>query len=108
MKPMELYLVDIGGGDTKRRPALLMKWNESKAFIFRITSQYEKKYIHIKEMYYSIIDWKEAGLNMKSYIDTVRLYDLDINIVTKKDPIGMLSKRDRIGLMDFLNKMNKD
>ena len=104
MKPMELYLVDIGGGDTKRRPALLMKWNESKAFIFRITSQYEKKSAHIKAMYYSIIDWKEAGLDMKSYVDTVRLYHLDLDIITKKPPIGTLSKRDRIGLMDFLSK----
>ena len=104
MKPMELYLVDIGGGDTKRRPALLMKWNESKAFIFRITSQYEKKSAHIREMYYPIVDWKEAGLNIKSYIDTVRLYHLDLSIITKQKPIGTLSKRDRIGLMDFLNK----
>ena len=104
MKPMELYLVDIGEDDTKRRPALLMKWNESKVFVFRVTSQYESKSGYIKSMYYPIIDWKEAGLNMRSYIDTVRLHCLDLGIITKRNPIGTLSGQDIIGLMDFLSK----
>ena len=75
----------------------------SDAYGFGITTQYADKSETIKAKYYKIIDWKRAGLEKQSYIDTVRLLKLPPDVVSMAHPIGTLTQQDIELLIAFLD-----
>ena len=83
-----------------------MKFNDEVIQTYRITSKFESKSEAIRSQYLEIIDWYRAGLNRPSYIDTVQVYELDVNQVAIR-LVGKLSNRDRDRLIDSLKERNR-
>ncbi|MEQ3474930.1 type II toxin-antitoxin system PemK/MazF family toxin [Enterococcus cecorum] len=98
------YSDKIGG---KRRPVLLVDEDDTNLVFYRITSKYANKSENIKQFYFPIEDWKEAGLNMKSWIDTKEYKTTQKDKVVYKK-IGKLSLKDKDRLSDFLEHMQSD
>jgi hypothetical protein len=48
-------------------------------------------------------DWRQAGLDKQSYIDTGTIRALSSTTLNIKTPIGNLTKKDRSGLIKFIN-----
>lgn len=98
----ELFVAYVswpGGG--KVRPILfLKKTSRSTIYAFKITTKFEEKTNNIKKLYYEIKDWKLAGLNRKSYIDTVKVYNIPLKEVSL-NRIGKLGSVDIHGLKEF-------
>ena len=89
------------GIGSKSRPAILVELEDEQIGFFRITSQYENKSEAIKEKYFEIIDYIEAGLKKQSWIDTVMRYYVDDNSLRIR-VIGQLTDSDMRRLEDFL------
>ena len=108
MKPMELYIAEMGTideNDNKHsRPVLVIAFSPSTMTIFKITSQYDKKSQYIKSKYYPIKEWEKAGLTKQSYVDTVKVYEMDKKIVMKRQPIGRLTASDARNLFKFIEQ----
>jgi hypothetical protein len=117
MNPFDIFVAYISwktGG--KRRPVLIISTGDSivpaasdgptasDAYGFGITTQYANKSETIKAKYYKITDWKPAGLEKQSYIDTVRLLKLPPDVVSMAHPIGKLTQQDIELLIAFLEK----
>ncbi|PWX58334.1 toxin-antitoxin system, toxin component, MazF family protein [Clostridium perfringens] len=98
------YSDKIGG---KRRPVLLVDEDDTNLVFYRITSKYANKSENIKQFYFPIEDWKEAGLNMKSWIDTKEYKTTQKDKVVYKK-IGKLSLKDKDRLSDFLEHLQSD
>lgn len=92
------------GTGSKVRPAFVIKLDGNLVKTYRITSQYEQKSDYIKSKYFEIIDYIEAGLRKRSWIDTVQAYNVNVN-ETKIRVIGYLSGRDEARLRDFLEQV---
>ena len=107
MRAMDIYIALIDNKDGKFRPALLIAWSESEAAIFKITTRYDAKSNVIRSKYYKIEDWEQAGLHRQSYVDTNMVYQLPLNHITKRKPIGKLTAFDSVQLYDFIRK-NRD
>ncbi len=104
MHPFEIYIAYVSWGiDGKRRPVVIYSMLNESADIFRITSQYQNKSVAVRANYLAIIDWQLAGLNKQSYIDTSAVIRLPKGSIDSS-PIGMLSKRDKIALIEALEK----
>ncbi|MDR1891456.1 MAG: hypothetical protein LBQ48_00345 [Oscillospiraceae bacterium] len=105
MKLFDIYLAymvfDDGNGG-KEPPVLIMDLEDDLAAIYNVTSQYEKKSEYIRSLYYPIKNWKEAGLDKQSYVDTVKARYVSQKSLENKTPIGTLSEYDKIGLIEFL------
>lgn len=91
------------GTGAKRRPALVIANNEEVIRTYRITSQYSRKSSYIRSKYFEIKEWEEAGLIKPSWIDTVQLYDLDIELVQVR-LIGKLTEYDQQRFEKFLRE----
>lgn len=91
----------------KVRPLLLLQVKDDEALVFKITSKYENKSNAVKEKYYPIQKWKEAGLVKQSYIDTYSPAAF-IPVDEIKRIIGTLQPVDVIGLESFLINQNMD
>ncbi|MDR1832724.1 MAG: hypothetical protein LBQ97_08380 [Fusobacteriaceae bacterium] len=66
------YMVFENGNAGKERPVLVMDLENNFAVVYNVTSQYENKSNAIRRLYYPIRDWKYAGLDKPSYVDTVK------------------------------------
>lgn len=95
------YISWENGG--KRRPVLIISSSTEYTQVFSITSKYSQKSYAIKSRYYKINDWEQAGLATASYIDTMT--SIEIPSGRLSPPIGRLSDRDKLCLMQFLNKL---
>lgn len=85
-----------------------MKVTPQHVKVFKITSQYKNKSSKIKEFYYQIEEWKEAGLKKASYVDTHKVYQLPLQEVMSRAPIGKLSGLDTLQLFSFIkNRLSK-
>ena len=108
MKPMELYIAEmemVEKDDNKySRLVLVVAFSVSTMTIFKITSQYENKSPQIKSKYYPIKEWEKAGLAQQSYVDTVKTYEMDKEIIMKKQPIGRLTAFDARNLFKFIEQ----
>lgn len=104
---MDIYIANVPfdertGG--KIRPALVIEVGRERVMVFKITSQYKTKSVHIQRLYYPIKEWQQAGLNKQSYVDIHRLYRLPRKWVFSHQPIGKLTDIDRISLFNFIAK----
>lgn len=109
MEPMDIYIANVPfdeRDDSKVRPALVIEVGRECVMVFKITSQYQHKSAQIKQLYYSIQNWQDAGLKKQSYVDTHKLYRLNKKLVFSKKPIGKLTALDRLGLFRFIQQQN--
>lgn len=106
---MEVYSVLIArvyfsdGSGSKKRPAVVVKFDNKVVRTYRITSQYENKSEKIKRHYFEILDWYKSGLKKPSWIDTIDYYDIDHDSVEYRI-IGKLTERDIDRLLAFLKE----
>jgi hypothetical protein len=104
MNPFDIYITYVSWSDGgKRRPVLVVKSSEDTVTFHPITSRYQTKSKTIRSVYYKIVDWKAAGLDTQSYIDTATELTAP-RMAFKGSPIGKLSESDKISLMNFLLK----
>ena len=102
MNPFEIYIAFVSWGiDGKRQPVVIYSMAHDRVDVFRITTQYQKKSAAIRTNYIAIVDWQQAGLNKQSYIDTAAIIRLPKRSIDPA-PIGMLSERDKISLVEYL------
>ncbi len=104
MKPFEIYIAYVawaGGG--KSRPVVIYVSLNNKADVFRITTQYANKSAAVRSKYIAITQWKQAGLNKQSYIDVSTAIRLPLSAL-EPSPIGTLSEKDKLVLVEFLEK----
>ncbi|EMB68639.1 hypothetical protein LGX01_09765 [Streptococcus mutans] len=80
------------GMGSKKRPVMLIKFDEEVLKVLKITSQFNNKSKAIQEQYFEIIDWFKAGLKRPSWIDTVRYYEITDGY--RFDILGRLTERD--------------
>ena len=109
MEPMDIYIANVTFDErhgSKVRPALVIEVGRECVMVFKITSQYQHKSAQIKQLYYSIQNWQDAGLKKQSYVDTHKLYRLNKKLVFSKKPIGKLTALDRLGLFRFIQQQN--
>jgi len=109
MEPMDIYIANVPFDEihgSKVRPALIIEVGRECVMVFKITSQYQHKSAQIKQLYYSIQNWQEAGLKMQCYVDTHKLYRLNKKLVFSRKPIGKLTALDRLGLFRFIQQQN--
>jgi len=86
----------------KHRPVLVIEQQEAILSVFNITTQYAGKSKSVQRNYFKIIDWRQAGLDKQSFIDTSTIRDLPKNVWTGKTPIGNLTEADIQRLLEFL------
>lgn len=104
MKPFDIFITFMswdGGG--KRRPVMVFILGKSTVDIYQITSKYENKSESVRSQFFKIDDWKQAGLDMQSYIDTGTLITLSTEAFKNKAPIGRLTENDKRRLLEFLD-----
>ena len=103
MKPFDIFIAFISWGDEgKHRPVLVLALGDSEAAVMPITSQYESKSSAVKAKYCKIADWREAGLDKQSYIDTGTLIRFPASVVHQRELVGTLSDQDKQRLLSFL------
>ena len=105
MSIFDIYIAYVSweeGG--KSRPVLIFEQKGKWVDVFAITTQYQNKSEAIKQTYFKIEDWQEAGLYKQSYIDTESRFDFPKAILDTKEPVGTLTLKDRKEFLDFLNK----
>jgi len=103
MKPFEIYIAYMEwGSDGKNRPVLAFIVSKDIVQVYQITSQYENKSGKIKDLYFKINDWKQAGLKKQSYVDTGTLITLTLDTFKGKSLLGKLSDNDKYRLLEFL------
>ena len=108
MKPFDIFVAYITWGNSgKSRPVLVMEKNGNIYRVFSITTQYQNKSGNIQAKYMEIQDWQQAGLHKKSYIDANKKIDLPTSVVSKKTPIGQLTSKDKLNLLNFLNQIKE-
>lgn len=83
------YISFPGGG--KRRPVFVISDKYGIVRFYKITSKYAEKSKKIQKMYFPIDHWQEAGLNKKSYIDTITVgrinkHDFELKIIGRLVP----------------------
>lgn len=103
------YVEFVEGKVGKVRPILIMDWatlDSELVYFYKITSQYEEKSEQIKEMYYPIVKWQEAGLSKASYVDTFSIEALrvDVLVAEASAPQGRLHDDDIAGFYKFVSK----
>mgnify|MGYP006364434097 FL=1 len=88
--------------DYKWRPVFILSVNGKAIKFLRITTKYDTKSDYIKNKYFEIIDYIEAGLNRQSWIDTFKAYQLnDENF--KIHVLGRLTENDFERFVAFLS-----
>ena len=104
MNIFDVYIAYVSwGSDGKRRPVLILEETVENVTALNITSKYESKSEAIRAGYFVINDWKTAGLNRQSYIDTNKAVNFPITAIDK-NPLGRLSAEDEIRLIKFINQ----
>ena len=103
MNTFEIYIAFVSwGSGGKRRPVLVLDTNINSATVFKITTHYESKNEKIRERYFVIDDWQQAGLHKPSYIDTNNTITLPLSAVDEKNIVGILSKADEKRFVEFI------
>ena len=103
MNSFEIYITYVSwGSDGKNRPVLVLLSKGDSVLIYPITTQYKNKSKAIRERYFKISDWDQAGLAKQSYIDTGTLIKIQLSAIVNKKPIGRLSIADKQRLLEFL------
>jgi len=101
MSIFDIFIAYVSWGDGgKTRPVLILDKKEDGVTVFDITTKYENKSESVRSKYFKINDWKQAGLDKQSYVDTNVVVALPRSSVDY--PVGKLSDEDALRLIDFL------
>ena len=104
MKIFDIYIAYVSwGAGGKRRPVLVLEESTDSVMVFSITAHYENKSEAIRAKYFIINDWKQAGLDRQSYVDTNRTITLPATAVDSKNPVGRLTATDELRLIEFIS-----
>jgi len=87
---------------SKARPVFILYSSGKLYKALKITSKFENKSKAIQKKYFEIIEWQKAGLWKKSWIDTVKGYDLPEGSVIRE--LGKLTLSDTRRLFDFIKE----
>ena len=105
MKQFDIFITYISWeGNGKTRPVLIIDQQDAVVSVFNITTQYEGKSEAIRAGYFTINDWKEAGLDRQSYVDTNTVRDIPAAVFKDKKEIGRLSAADETRLIEFISR----
>jgi len=105
MNPFDIYITYVSwDGNGKTRPILIIGHQDTVVYVFNITTQYEGKSNAIRAGYFTINDWKAAGLDRQSYVDTNTVRDIPAAVFDGKKEIGRLSAADEKRLIEFMNQ----
>lgn len=105
MNIFDIFIAYVSWGNSgKHRPVLIIEQQVKTMSVFNITTQYENKNKTIRNKYFKIIDWQQAGLNQQSYVDTNTLRDLPKIAWKDKIVIGRLTESDIRRLFEFLQR----
>ena len=105
MNIFDIFITYVSWGDGgKMRPVLILEQQETVIFAFNITTQYKNKSETVKNKYFEINDWQQAGLEKQSYIDTIIIRDLPPKSLEGKLPIGQLTEKDKQRFIKFLTR----
>ena len=105
MNIFDIFIAYISwGNEGKKRPVLILEQQTTVVNVFNITTQYENKSDAIRSKYFKITDWKQAGLDKQSYVDTNIVRDLPPTAFDGKSAIGKLSESDMKKFLEFLIK----
>ncbi|MCL2486678.1 MAG: hypothetical protein FWE86_03650 [Oscillospiraceae bacterium] len=105
MNRFEIFIAYISwGSGGKSRPVLFLRSNNGRVSVYPVTTQYNNKSEAIRKRYFKINDWKQAGLNVQSYVDTGTLIHLPASVISNKNPIGKLTVADKKRLFEFLSR----
>ena len=110
MQPFDIFIANVPYDDkngNKVRPALVIQVKNNLVRVFKVTSRDKEKSQNIKKLYYRIDEWKKAGLNKQSYVDTHKTYELSGKAIFSREPIGKLTDHDAIGLYSFIQNNGK-
>lgn len=105
---MKVYVVNIpyeDKSDSKIRPALVLSMSDGYIKLLKVTSDYDKKPEKIKELYYPIIEWQQAGLKKESYVDCHRTYNITTDYILRNKPVAKLTVKDKVGLHSFVKNL---
>jgi len=95
MNEFDIYVARVSwAGGSKERPVLIKETTANGVVVYAITTQYTNKSRSIRSNYCEIIDWKEAGLDKQSYIDTNRTITLPLSSVDINNQVGTLTMND--------------
>ncbi|MFM1546317.1 hypothetical protein AB6P12_09885 [Streptococcus mutans] len=86
---------------SKIRPVLLIRFDSEMVLALSITSQYSSKSESIKQKYFRIMDWSEAGLKKPSWVDTINILRFSPSTFSHFRVIGKLTQRDKIRFVKF-------
>jgi hypothetical protein len=104
MDIFDVYIAYVSwGSGGKRRPVLILEENGDDVTVFNITTRYEGKGEAIRAKYFIINDWRQAGLDKPSYVDTNSTVTLPLTAVDSKNPIGKLTAADEQRLIGFIS-----
>ena len=105
MKPFDINIAYVlWGGNGKSRPVLIIDHQDAVVYAFNITTQYEGKSDTIRAGYFTIGDWKVAGLDRQSYVDTNTVREIPAVVLDGKKEIGRLSVADENRLIEFISQ----
>jgi len=97
----DIYIAYISWGeDGKRRPVLILEQGIHGTTVFNITTRYEGKSEAVRNKYFKINDWQQAGLKSESYIDTNGTVTLPRSSV--ENLLGTLTESDVLRLLKFV------
>ena len=105
MDAFNIFIAYISWEDSgKTRPVLVIEQHGAVVSVFTITTQYENKSGVVRSKYFKISDWKQAGLDKQSYVDTNIIRDLPFAALEGKPAIGRLTDADVKRLLNFMRQ----
>lgn len=93
----------VENGQSKTRPILLWKLNDVAIF-YKITSKFANKSDAIRENYFPIMYWKDAGLKKPSFVDLNTRYNAKMFANYPVREIGRLTRQDAVNLEKKISK----
>ena len=93
---------------SKIRPILVIRHSDNAVFALSVTSQYQSKSVSIRQKYFRILDWVEAGLKKPSWVDTITVLKFRANTLKDLRVIGELTQRVKIRFVKFYKEAFKE
>ncbi|WP_125571033.1 hypothetical protein [Lacticaseibacillus songhuajiangensis] len=90
----------------KARPVLIFKMSGRPSIALKLTSKFANKPDYLKRVFYRITDWRAAGLDQPTWVDTA--FKIDTRALTVTKLVGKLTNVDIKGLKHFYQTLKSD
>ena len=91
---------EVGSG--RKRFVLILEQTAGGVKVFNITTRYDGKNEIIRNKYFKINGWQQAGLHQQSYIDTNRTVTIPLSSIDVTHPVGTLTVSDVQKFIEFM------